>query len=84
MDLDIYVQPMQKDTDNGNIDVVDASEEVIDKFESLTKATGKNLEIHWFDADHAFANPSSPRYDEAAAQEANGLAMAFLKSKLGE
>ena len=35
MDLDIYVQPMQTDTDNGNIDVVDASEEVIDKLEEL-------------------------------------------------
>ena len=30
MDLDIYTQPMQTDTDNGNLDVIDASEEVID------------------------------------------------------
>jgi hypothetical protein len=35
MDLDIYVQPMDTDTDNGNIDVIDASEEVIDKLEEL-------------------------------------------------
>jgi hypothetical protein len=35
MDLDIYVQPMNTDTDNGNIDVIDASEEVIDKLEEL-------------------------------------------------
>ena len=32
MDLDIYTQPMQTDTDNGNLDVIDASEEVIDSF----------------------------------------------------
>jgi hypothetical protein len=35
MDLDIYTQPMQTDTDNGNLDVIDASEEVIDKLEEL-------------------------------------------------
>ena len=35
MDLDIYTQPMQTDTDNGNIDVIDASEEVIDSLEEL-------------------------------------------------
>jgi hypothetical protein len=35
MDLDIYTQPMQTDTDNGNIDVIEASEEVIDSLEEL-------------------------------------------------
>lgn len=59
------------------------NEEVIGKFETLAKATGKKVENHWFDAEHAFANPTSPRYNEAAAQEANALALAFLKEKLG-
>ena len=58
------------------------NEKVVSEFEGLSKATGKNLDVHWFDAAHAFANPSSPRYNEAAAQEANGLALAFLKEKL--
>ncbi|MCB0519866.1 MAG: dienelactone hydrolase family protein [Lewinellaceae bacterium] len=58
------------------------NEPVINKFEQLCKATGEHLEVHWFDADHAFANPSSPRYNEAAAQEANKLALAFLREKL--
>ena len=35
MDLNIYTQPMQTDTDNGNLDVIDASEEVIDSLEEL-------------------------------------------------
>jgi len=35
MDLDIYTQPTQTDTDNGNIDVIDASEEIIDSLEEL-------------------------------------------------
>jgi len=58
------------------------TEEVISEFETLTKATGKNFKVHRFDADHAFANPSSPRYNEAAAQEANKIAIDFLKEKL--
>ena len=55
------------------------NEEVIGKFEDLAQETGKNLEVHWFDADHAFANPSSPRYAEEAARQANQLAWNFLK-----
>jgi carboxymethylenebutenolidase len=58
------------------------NQDVIGKFETLAKATGKKVENHWFDADHAFANPTSPRYNEAAAQEANALALAFLREKL--
>ena len=43
MDLDIYVQPMQTDTDNGNLDVVDATEDIIDNLEELVAMfkTGK-------------------------------------------
>jgi carboxymethylenebutenolidase len=58
------------------------NEKVINDFKALSKATGKNLEVHWFDADHAFANPSSPRYNEEAAQKANKLALDFLRKKL--
>ena len=58
------------------------NEAAISKFEDLAKATGKKVENHWYDADHAFANPTSPRYNEAAAQEANKLALAFLRKKL--
>ncbi len=59
------------------------NQEVIGKFETLAKATGKHVENHWFEADHAFANPTSPRYNDAAAQEANKLALEFLRRKLG-
>ncbi|TAK37476.1 MAG: dienelactone hydrolase family protein [Saprospiraceae bacterium] len=58
------------------------NEGVVGKFEALAKATGKNLEVHWYDAAHAFANPSSPRYNEVAAQEANKLALDFLRQHL--
>lgn len=55
--------------------------EVVSKFEQLAKAAGKNIETHQYDADHAFANPSSEAYVEEAAQAANTLALDFLKSK---
>ena len=56
--------------------------EVVNNFEALMKATGKTVTIKQFDAEHAFANPSSPRYEEKAAQEANAMALKFLKEKL--
>lgn len=56
--------------------------EVANNFKTLADDNGKKVEIHIFDADHAFANPSSPRYVEEAAQKANELALAFLKEKL--
>ncbi len=58
------------------------SPEKVEKFDALTKATGKNFTYKIFDADHAFANPSGERYKEAAAQEANAMALDFLKEKL--
>lgn len=56
--------------------------EVVTKFEDLAKATGKKVETRQFDAAHAFANPSNPKYDEAAAKEANAMALNFLKERL--
>jgi hypothetical protein len=35
MDLDIYSQPSQIDTNNGNLDVVDTVEDIISKLEEL-------------------------------------------------
>lgn len=55
---------------------------VVNDFETVMKAVGKNVEIKQFDADHAFANPSGERYKEAAAQEANAMALNFLKERL--
>jgi len=56
--------------------------EVVNNFEAIMKATGKAVTTKQFDADHAFANPSSPRYEESAAKEANAMALKFLKEKL--
>ena len=57
------------------------NEKVVNNFTALAKATGKKLDVRWYDADHAFANPSSPRYNESAAQEANKVALDFLRKR---
>jgi carboxymethylenebutenolidase len=41
---------------------------MVDGFEAHMKTAGKDLAIYWYEADHAFANPTSARYDEADAQ----------------
>jgi len=56
--------------------------DVVKKFDALAKATGKNFTYEVYDADHAFANPSSPRYMEDAAQKANAKVLAFFKERL--
>jgi carboxymethylenebutenolidase len=56
--------------------------EVVSKFESVAKATGENIEIHQYDAVHAFANPSNPKYDKEKADEANAIALNFLQARL--
>ncbi len=56
--------------------------EVAKDFENKMEAADKNIEIKIFDAGHGFANPSGSQYNKAAAQEANKLALAFLKKHL--
>ncbi len=56
--------------------------QVYNQFEADMKEVDKTLEMHIFDADHAFANPSSPRYNEAAAQEAYEKVHEFIKIRM--
>ncbi len=56
--------------------------EVASNFQDLAKATGKDLTVKSYDADHAFANPSNPNYDKEAAAQANAGAVRFLKEKM--
>lgn len=58
--------------------------EVTQKFKDVMIATGKTVTINGFNADHGFANPSSPKYNEPAAQQANAIALKFLKEKIGK
>ena len=46
------------------------------------KAAKKSLEIKAYDADHAFANPSNPKYNSLFAEDAMKNSLAFLKKHL--
>ena len=54
--------------------------EEVDKFEAGLKQAGVRAEIHRYDAVHAFANPSNPKYDEKSAADAWNHVLAFLAS----
>ncbi len=56
--------------------------DVVSNFKKIADEAGKDLQIHNFDAGHAFANPSNPKFDEEAAKKANQLALDFLKKRL--
>jgi len=55
---------------------------VVDEFDKALAEAGVEHEIHRYDANHAFANPSSARYDQKAAADAWVQVQAFLKRAL--
>ena len=52
-------------------------------FEAAMKQAGKTLEVHRYDANHAFANPTGDHYDAEDARAAWDRTVAFLKANLG-
>ncbi len=54
----------------------------VDDFENTLKANEIENEIYRYDAEHAFANPSNPRYDTKCAGEAWEKVKAFLAKAL--
>ena len=56
--------------------------EVYGNLEKNLKSAGKKVMIKSFNADHAFANPSNSKFDEAAANEAKQLTIKFFKENL--
>ncbi len=57
------------------------TQEVVTEFQNNMKSAGKMVTVHQYDADHAFANPSSPRYNEQAAKDARVVVKAYLLGK---
>ena len=57
------------------------TDQVVAEFEINMKAAGKTLTVHRYDANHAFANPSSPRYHEPSAKDARAVAKAYLSGR---
>src|SRR4030095_16161761 len=56
--------------------------EVVVKFEENLKSLSIPVEIHSYDAVHAFANPSNPKHDPDATKDAKEKTYAFFKAKL--
>ena len=56
--------------------------EVYGNLEKNLKTAGKKVTIKSFNADHAFANPSNAKFDEAATNEAKNLTIKFFNENL--
>jgi carboxymethylenebutenolidase len=54
----------------------------VDKFEAALKEAGVDATIKRYDADHAFANPSGPRYDQEDAAAAWQEVVDFLQKTM--
>jgi carboxymethylenebutenolidase len=58
--------------------------DMVSGFEAAMDAAGKtDLAVHWYDADHAFANPTGSRYDAEDASLAWARTLAFFAEHLG-
>jgi carboxymethylenebutenolidase len=54
----------------------------VDAFEKALNSAGVTTEFHRYDADHAFANPSNPVYDQTNAAAAWEVTRTFLAKHL--
>lgn len=54
------------------------NKELIGAFEKNLESLDKNFEFYWYDAPHAFANPSNPGFDEKATEDAKSKVLEFL------
>jgi carboxymethylenebutenolidase len=52
---------------------------VVGEYEQAMNDAGKAYETYWYNAEHAFANPSNPIFDEAAANDARKKSLDFLR-----
>ena len=61
------------------------NQEMVNGFTDAMKQAGKvdNLTVHWYEADHAFANPTSARYDAEDASLAWQRTSDFFAEYLG-
>ena len=59
------------------------NEKMVSAFETEIKKAGKTATSYWYEADHAFANPTGARYDKEDAKLAWKRTMAFFKKNLG-
>ena len=56
--------------------------EVVSQFQQNMMAAGKNVKTYEYNADHAFANPSNPKYNKEATADAGAKELTFLKERM--
>jgi len=56
--------------------------DMVGGFETNMAEAGKALEVHWYDANHAFANPTGDNYRKPEAELAWSRTLDFLKAQL--
>ncbi len=56
--------------------------DIVETFKKDMMTAGKKLTVKTYKADHAFANPSNPKYNKTEADKANKLALSFLKMRI--
>jgi len=56
--------------------------EIVKEAQKAFKTAKKKMTVHFYDAVHAFANPSNPNHDAKAAANAYKKTLAFLKKQL--
>ena len=68
----------------GHFGTVDRSinKRMVGGFEVEMAKAGKTPEVYWCEANHAFANPTGTRYDEADAKLASTRTLEFLNKTL--
>jgi carboxymethylenebutenolidase len=55
---------------------------MVERFETAMAQARKPLTVYWYDADHAFANPTGARYDAEDAKLAWDRSLTFLRANL--
>ena len=58
------------------------NKDMVSKFETNMKTAKKSLEVKAYNADHAFANPSNPKYSKEFAEDAFKNATQFIQTHL--
>lgn len=58
------------------------NQEVVSQFQKDMAAAKKGLTVKTYDADHAFANPSNPKYSKEFAEDAHAASVAYIKKNL--
>ena len=58
------------------------NQDMVKNFEHSMKEAGKKITVKTYDADHAFANPSNPKYNKEYAADAHKLVLEYFRSHL--